>query len=135
MAVFNRNGWLIFVGILSVKFTWAFLAIEVTSNRVTDAQVLPDLLNQIPRDNRIDSVSAHRAYDAKQSKSAIAERDAETIIPVLKDSKPLKENTLGAITRNETLRTTDRLGRGICRKWSGYHRRSLVKPKCVVSNF
>lgn len=37
-------------------------AIEVTSNRVGDAQVLPDLLNQIPCDERIDSVSGDGAY-------------------------------------------------------------------------
>ena len=104
-------------------------AIEVTSNRVGDAQVLPDLLNQIPRDERIDSVSADGAYDTKRSHSAIAERDAEAIIPVRKNGKPWKENTPGASARNETLRATERLGRGIWKKWSGYHRRSLVETK------
>lgn len=104
-------------------------AIEVTSNRVGDAQVLPDLLNQIPRNERIDSVSADRAYDTKRSHTAIAEREAEAIIPVRKNGKPWKENTPGASVRNETLRATERLGRGIWKKWSGYHRRSLVETK------
>ncbi len=104
-------------------------AIEVTSNRVGDAQVLPDLLNQIPRDESIDSVSGDGAYDTKGSHTAIAERDAEAIIPVRKNGKPWKENTPGAKVRNETLRATLRLGRAIWKKWSGYHRRSLVETK------
>ncbi|BBL59684.1 hypothetical protein MKFW12EY_32970 [Methylomonas koyamae] len=36
-------------------------AIEVTSNRIGDAQVLPDLLNQIPQNERIDAVSGDGA--------------------------------------------------------------------------
>ncbi len=108
-------------------------AIEVTSNRVGDAQVLPDLLNQIPRDESIDSVSGDgaydTAYDTKRSHTAIAERDAEAIIPVRKNGKPWKENSPGAKVRNETLRATQRLGRALWKKWSGYHRRSLVETK------
>lgn len=104
-------------------------AIEVTSNRVGDAQVLPDLLNQIPQDERIDSVSGDGAYDTKRDHTAIAERNAEAIIPVRKNGKPWKENTPGAQARNETLRAMQRLGRAIWKKWSGYHRRSLVETK------
>lgn len=104
-------------------------AIEVTSNRVGDAQVLPDMLNQIPRDERIDSVSGDGAYDTKNAHIAIVERDAEAIIPVRKNGKPWKENTPGAQVRNETLRAKQRLGRAIWKKWSGYHRRSLVETK------
>ena len=51
------------------------------------------------------------------------------IIPVRKNGKPWKENTPGANVRNETLRATQRLGRTIWKKWSGYHRRSLVEAK------
>jgi len=104
-------------------------AIEVTSNRLGDAQVLPDLLNQIPRDERIDSVRGDGAYDTKKGHTAIAERDAEAIIPVRKNGKPWKANTPGAQARNETLRAMKRLGRAIWEKWSGYHRRSLVETK------
>ncbi len=45
-------------------------AIEVTANPVGDAEVLPDLLNQIPRDERIDSVSGDGAYDTKKGHAA-----------------------------------------------------------------
>lgn len=104
-------------------------AIEVTSNRVGDAQVLPDWLNQIPQEERIDSISGDGAYDTKRDHTAIAERNAEAIIPVRKNGKPWKENTPGAKARNETLRAMQRLGRAIWKKWSGYHRRSLVETK------
>lgn len=104
-------------------------AIEVTSNRVGDAQVLPDLLDQVPRGERINSVSGDGAYDTKKVHAAIAGRDAGAIIPVRKNGKPWKENTPGASARNETLRATERLGRAIWKKWSGYHRRSLVETK------
>lgn len=104
-------------------------AIEVTSNRVGDAQVLPDLLAQIPKDETISFVSGDGAYDTKDDHKAIAERGAEAIIPVRKNGKPWKENAPGAQARNETLRATQRLGRRIWKQWSGYHRRSLVETK------
>lgn len=43
--------------------------------------------------------------------------------------KPWKENTPGAKVRIDTLRATRRLGRALWKKWSGYHRRSLVETK------
>jgi hypothetical protein len=104
-------------------------AIEVTSNRVGDAQVLPDLLAQISADEMIASVSGDGAYDTKGSHKAIAERGADAVIPVRKNGRPWKENTPGANVRNNTLRATQRLGRTLWKKWSGYHRRSLVEAK------
>ncbi|KCY04162.1 iS4 family Transposase [Acinetobacter baumannii 21072] len=35
----------------------------------------------------------------------------------------------GSLERNELLRTVKRLGRTLWKKWSGYHRRSLVETK------
>jgi hypothetical protein len=46
-----------------------------------------------------------------------------------KNAKPWKANRCGADARNEILHTTRRLGRAIWKKWSGYHRRSLVETK------
>ena len=103
--------------------------IEVTSNRLGDAQVLLDLLNQIPCDEQIESVSGDGAYDTNKVHTAIAERGAEAIIPIRKNGKPWQENTSGAQARNETLRAMQRLGSAIWKKWSGYHRRSLVETK------
>ena len=80
------------------------------------------------------SVSGDGAYDTKACHEAIARREAQAIIPVRKNaSKPWKENRLGASARNEILRATRRLGRAIWKRWSGYHRRSLIEAKmrCV----
>lgn len=63
-------------------------AIEVTGNGVGDAPMLPELLNQIPSDEPIASVSADGAYDTKACHTAIAARHAEAIIPVRKNGRP-----------------------------------------------
>jgi hypothetical protein len=104
-------------------------AMEVTDNSIGDAPVLPDLLDQIPVDEQIFAVSGDGAYDTKACHEAIALRQAQAIIPTRKNAKPWKTNRRGAEARNEILRATRRLGRAIWKRWSGYHRRSLVETK------
>ena len=104
-------------------------AFEVTDNAEGDAPMLPELLSQIPADEPIISVSGDGAYDTKGCHAAIAARGAAAIIPTRKNGQPWKENTAGAKARNEILRATRHLGRTIWKKWSGYHRRSLVETK------
>jgi hypothetical protein len=104
-------------------------AMEVTDNSVGDAPVLPALLSQIPADERIASVSGDGAYDTKDCHEAIALRAAHAIIPPRKNAKPWKANRCGAEARNDILRATKRVGRAIWKRWSGYHRRSLVETK------
>lgn len=104
-------------------------AIEVTTNAVGDAPVLPDLLAQIPQDERILSVCGDGAYDTKKCHAAIAERAAAAVIPVRRNGQPWTKEGPGVEARNETLRATKLLGRTIWKKWSGYHRRSLVETK------
>ena len=104
-------------------------AIEITGSRVGDAPMLPELLDQIPDDQPIGKVSADGAYDTRVCHAAIAARGAYAVIPARKNARPWQENTPGAQARNEILRATRRLGRTIWRRWSGYHRRSLVETK------
>lgn len=104
-------------------------AIEITANSVGDAPMLPALLDQIPPEESIESVGGDGAYDTKACHAAIASRGACALIPVRKNARPWKANSAGAHARNEILRTTQRLGRTIWKKWSGYHRRSLVETK------
>ncbi len=114
--------------------TMEIRAIEVTPNSVGDAPVLPSLLGQIDPNEALLSVSGDGAYDTKSCHEAIALRQAQAIIPVRKNArKPWKENRPGAHARNEILRAMQRLGRDIWKRWSGYHRRSLVETKmrCV----
>lgn len=104
-------------------------AIEVTTNAVGDAPTLPDLLAQIPADETIVSVGGDGAYDTRDCHAAIAGHDAEPIIPVRRNGRPWTKDGPGVDARNETLRSMKRLGRAIWKKWSGYHRRSLVETK------
>jgi hypothetical protein len=104
-------------------------AIEITTNAIGDAPTLPDLLTQIPEEVRLLSVGGDGAYDTKGCQAAIAERGAVAIIPVRRNGQPWKKEGPAVEARNEILRATKRLGRTIWKKWSGYHRRSLVETK------
>jgi transposase len=106
---------------------------EITGSHIGDAPVLPDLLNQIPADETIGSVTADGAYDTRKCHDAIAGRGAHAVIPPRKNAQPWKTVTVGAVARNEALRASKYLGRAIWRNWSGYHRRSRVETKmhCV----
>ncbi|SUX28742.1 IS5 family transposase [Chromobacterium vaccinii] len=103
--------------------------IEVTDNRQGDAQMLPSLLAQIPADEPIACVSGDGAFDTKACHEAIAARGATGCIPTRRNARPWKGNSLGVLARNEILRATKRLGRAIWKRWSSYHRRSLVEAK------
>lgn len=109
-------------------------AIEVTDNSTGDAPMLPCLLDQIADDAPIARVSGDGAYDTKGCHEAIAGRGAEAVIQTRRNAKPWKDSRPGAEARNAILNATRRLGRNIWKKWSGYHRRSLVEIKCVASS-
>ncbi len=104
-------------------------AVQLTANNVSDSQVLEGLLAQIPLDEQIDSVYTDGAYDTKRCHQVIADRQAHAVIPPRKNVKPWKDTKSSSLERNELLRTVTRLGRTLWKKWSGYHRRSLVETK------
>ena len=68
-------------------------AVQLTTNNVSDSQVLGDLLNQIPQDEQIDSVYTDGAYDTKQCRQVIADRQGDAVIP------PRKMRNHGKIQR------------------------------------
>jgi hypothetical protein len=51
------------------------------------------------------------------------------IIPPRRNGQFWKGNSRGNQARNESLRSVKYLGRTLWKKWSGYHRRSLVETK------
>jgi hypothetical protein len=104
-------------------------AIEVTDNATGDAPMLPCLLEQVGQDEIIASVSGDGAYDTKGCHEAIAQRGAQAIIPTRRNAKPWKGRRPGADVRNAILDATRRLGRKLWKRWTGYHRRSLVETK------
>lgn len=100
-------------------------AAEFTTSDVGDAPMLPELLDQIPPDQEIASVTADGAYDTRKCHDAIA----APIIPPRRNARPWKPTTAGAVARNESLRASCRFGRAVWRRWSGYHRRSRAETK------
>ncbi|UWS78087.1 IS5 family transposase [Phaeobacter sp. G2] len=108
-------------------------AVEVTTSNIGDAPMLPELLNQIPPDQDLGSVTADGAYDTRRCHDVIAARGAHAVIPPRKNAKPWKPTSAGAIARNEAVNASRYLGRALWRRWSGYHRRSRVETKmhCV----
>lgn len=89
--------------------------------------MLPELLAQVA--TPIATVTGDGAYDTESCHAAIAAVGAIANIPTRKNARLWKKYPPGAETRNEIAKSTQRLGRAIWKKWSGYHRRSLVDAK------
>ena len=104
-------------------------AVEFTSSREGDSPVLPDLLNQIPEDEQIGTVTGDGAFDTRRCHTAILDRGGTAIIPIRRNGRLWKEDCPAARARNEILRATQRLGRAIWKRWSGYHVRSRIEAR------
>ena len=65
-------------------------AIQLITNNVSDLQVLGDLLNQIPQDEQINSVYTDGAYDTKQCRQVIADRQGHAVIPARKKCETME---------------------------------------------
>lgn len=102
-------------------------AICVTSNNVSDAAVVPDLLAQVPGDETIVTFTGDGAYDTQLVYEAVMQRGAIPIVPPRKRARIRKGAAFAY--RNDAIGACRRLGRGIWKAWSGYHRRSLVETK------
>ena len=102
-------------------------AICVTSNNVTDAAVLPQLLNQVPAEEPLLTVTGDGAYDTQPVHAAVMQRNATPIIPPRKNARMRKGDAFAH--RNAAISACRRFGRKLWKNWSGYHRRSLVETK------
>jgi hypothetical protein len=110
-------------------------AVEFTPSREGDSPVLPDLLDQIPQDEDIGTVTADGAYDTRRCHSAIIARGGTAVIPIRKNGRTWKEDCPAARVRNETLRATRHYGRAFWKRLTGYHERSRAEAKmrCLKS--
>lgn len=104
-------------------------AVEFTPSRDGDSPVLPELLDQVPQDEPIGTVTADGAYDTRRCHTAVLERDAIPIIPIRKNGRPWKDDGPAARVRNATLRATRHYGRAFWKRWTGYHIRSRIEAK------
>jgi hypothetical protein len=105
--------------------TGDILAAVVSTNNVADAQVLPDLLEQI--EDEVEQVSADGAYDTKGCYDTIANHGAKAVIPPRKNAVIEQHGNCKAPpkARDETLRSIRKHGRKRWKQLSNYHRRSL----------
>ena len=67
-------------------------------------------------------------FDTRRGHTAILERGT-AVIPARKNGRRRREDCPAATARNEILRATQRLGRAIWKRWSGYHARSRIEAK------
>ena len=67
-------------------------AVELTSSRQGDSPVLPDLLEQIPEDEEIATVTGDGAYDTRRCHAAIIEHGADAVIPIRRNGRAWKED-------------------------------------------
>jgi len=102
-------------------------AAMVTDAGVTDAEAVPDLLEQV--ENPIDGAAGDGAYDRQVVYDALESRSARAVIPPRRDAKVKRHgNSTGPrLARDENLRRIRKVGRASWKKESGYHRRSLAE--------
>jgi Transposase DDE domain len=103
------------------------VAAAVTSNDLSDGQLLPDLLDQI--DDPIAQVSGDGAYDTRDCFAAISERQAQAAIPPRRGARIWQHGNSAnpPLARDENLRCIRRIGRKRWKRACGYHRRSLAE--------
>lgn len=99
----------------------------VTSNNVSDASVLPDLLAQLSPDEALKSLTGNGAYDTQPAYEAVVRHGVIPIIPPRKNAQ-IREGALFGY-RNAAIASCRRLGRSIWKRWIGYHRQILVETK------
>ena len=104
-------------------------AVAFTSSDKGDSPVLPDLLDQFPPDEQIGTVTGDGAFDTRRCHTAILERGGTAVIPIRRNGRRWKEDGPAAKARNDILRATQRLGRAIWKRWSGYHARSRIEAR------
>lgn len=99
----------------------------VSTNDISDGEVLPDILDGI--DAEIDQVSADGAYDQRKCYDAVRERKAKVVIPPRKGAKIWQHGNSKAQRhdRDENLRRIRKVGRKAWKRENNYHRRSLAE--------
>ncbi len=139
VKVFGEGEWKVRQHGISKRRTWLKLhlcvdeaTLEVISavastNDLSDAEVLSDLLEDVP--GEIEQVSADGAYDQRKCYDALNKHDAKAAIPPRKSARiwqhaNSKKERHG---RDENLRQIRKVGRKQWKQASNYHRRSLAE--------
>lgn len=102
----------------------------VTTNAVSDGEMLPSLLEALPAATPLAQVSADGAYDTKDCYDALLKRQVACIaIPPQAHARMIQHGNAQAPPhpRDENLRRMRAIGRSAWKDESGYHRRSIAE--------
>jgi hypothetical protein len=107
--------------------TGEIVAAWASTNDLTDAQMLPELLTAV--DGEVEQVSADGAYDQRPCYEAIGQRQARAAIPPRKGARSWQPGNTKAERhiRDENLRQIRRVGKKAWKEASNYHQRSLAE--------
>ncbi|KWI73438.1 IS5 family transposase, partial [Burkholderia stagnalis] len=137
--VYGEGEWKVLQHGYSKHRTWlkVHLALDVntgqlraalmTHQEVADGEVLPELLDQIPADEPIDTVGGDGAYDTQACYAAITARGATPSIPAREGAVHWPSTTPGGIQRNVAIDTVAQSSRREWKQQSGYHGRSMAE--------
>jgi len=104
------------------------IAAELTAAFVGDAEVLPDLLGQLPAEEPLAAVAADGAYDTQACHEALLHRRARALMPPRAGAAAWPPLTAGRTHPRTTMVEHIRQhGRKAWKIHSGYHRRSLAE--------
>lgn len=139
LKVFGDGEWKVRQHGTSKRRTWrkVHLAVDqktgmiraavTTTNSISDGEMLPKLLEQVPQ--TVCQVSADGGYDRHTCYEAIAQRDAKAAIPPRHGARIWQHGNRKQerLARDENLRRIRKVGRAKWKRESGYHRRSLAE--------
>jgi hypothetical protein len=124
----KRRTWLK-LHLCSDEATLEIISALASTNDVSDAEALPDLLQDAP--GEIEQVSADGAYDQRQCDDTLNQHGAKAAIPPRKGAKIWQHGNSKADRhlRDENLRQVRKVGRKQWKRESKYHRRSLAETQ------
>lgn len=107
--------------------TMEIVSAVASTNDISDAEVLPDLLQDVP--GKIEQVSADGAYDQRKCYDALNKHGAKAAIPPRKGARIWQHGNRKAErhVRDQNLRHIRKAGRKQWKIESNYHRRSLAE--------
>lgn len=109
--------------------TLEILALEVSTNDVTDDEMLSVVLNAMDEGIEIEKVCGDGGYDRTNRYQAIRNRQAKAVIPPRKDAKIQQHGNSNAppLDRDQNLRRIRKVGRKRWKREALYHQRSLAE--------
>lgn len=108
--------------------TLEIAAVELIANFIGDAEVLPDLLEQLEPEEALFLVAADGAYDTPNAHDAIRKKHGRALIPPRAGTVPWPDTEEGTPhPRTEILRACAEQGEAEWKRQSGYHCHSLAE--------